>query len=94
MGTSLGGTSTAEQNLELVRRFRDHARDGVLTVWAPETLQGDVVGPCGYIPLVTDLPIRPGIELGSLLASSHWGHGYVTEAALASLAHELVARPA
>ena len=52
----------------------------------PETLQGDVVGPCGYIPAATDLPSRPAIELGSLLASPHWGHGYVTEAALASLA--------
>jgi RimJ/RimL family protein N-acetyltransferase len=54
--------------------------------WAIEVLAtGEFIGFVGlHIPTV-DLPFSPCVEVGWRLACSHWGQGYATEAARASL---------
>jgi RimJ/RimL family protein N-acetyltransferase len=81
----LSGPLTAEQNLAMVGRLRDRARESGFTFWALETLDGAFLGACGIIPVAPDLPIRPGVEIGWRLARARWGRGYATEAALATL---------
>lgn len=50
--------------------------------WAVEVRGG---APCiGFVGL-SEPGFRPGVEIGWRLAREHWGHGYASEAAVASL---------
>lgn len=55
-------------------------------MWAVDNREtGELVGRVGFI----DPEGWPGFELGWLVARTHWGRGYATEAARAALAHAL-----
>ncbi len=45
------------------------------------------VGFVGLQPVAPQLPCAPAIEIGWRLAREHWGRGYASEAARATLAH-------
>lgn len=55
--------------------------------WAVELKQSNAF--IGFVGLhaPTDLPVSPCVEIGWRLAYEHWGLGYATEAAMASLAY-------
>ena len=55
--------------------------------WAVvEKRSGLVIGYCGLV-LFPDVNGRPEIEIGYRLARAFWGHGYATEAAIATRDH-------
>ncbi|WKD49653.1 GNAT family N-acetyltransferase [Microbulbifer spongiae] len=55
--------------------------------WALELKEsGEFLGFVGIKPVPDDLPFAPAVEIGWRLAHPHWGKGYATEAARASLA--------
>jgi ribosomal-protein-alanine N-acetyltransferase len=57
-------------------------------LWAVEVLAGEpFIGFCGIQPVPFEAPFTPAVEIGWRLARAHWGHGYATEAARASLAY-------
>jgi RimJ/RimL family protein N-acetyltransferase len=60
--------------------------DGGPSWWAVEVIDG---APCiGFVGLSVvrpDSPVAPAVEIGWRLARDHWGRGYATEAAIASL---------
>ena len=47
---------------------------------------GTFAGYVGLWPATFDAPFTPAVEVGWRLARAHWGHGYATEAARASVA--------
>lgn len=56
--------------------------------WAVEVVGGArFIGFCGIKDVLFQAPFTPAVEVGWRLARSHWGRGYATEAARASLAH-------
>ena len=56
-------------------------------LWAVEVVGGSqFIGFVGLNP-ADELLRRPVLEIGWRLAAEHWGHGYATEGARASLAH-------
>jgi RimJ/RimL family protein N-acetyltransferase len=46
-----------------------------------------LAGMVGLHRVGPDLPVAPAVEVGWRLHPDHWGHGYASEAALASLRH-------
>jgi RimJ/RimL family protein N-acetyltransferase len=55
-------------------------------LWALEVVGGpEFIGFTGLNPMPDGVPGAGGMEVGWRLARSAWGHGYATEAALASL---------
>jgi RimJ/RimL family protein N-acetyltransferase len=82
-----GETCDDERSRELLGHLIEHWDDHGFGLWAvvPKAEQA----PVGWAGLAvpTFLPaVLPAVEAGWLLAGSHWGRGYATEAALASLA--------
>lgn len=64
--------------------------------WAAECLEdGAFIGFVGLKHAPAQLPFAPCVEIGWRLARSHWGYGYATEAARATLqvAFEQLALP-
>ncbi|MFS1525085.1 GNAT family N-acetyltransferase [Microbulbifer sp. 2304DJ12-6] len=54
--------------------------------WALELKEsGEFLGFVGIKPITDDLPFAPAVEIGWRLAHPHWGKGYASEAARASL---------
>jgi RimJ/RimL family protein N-acetyltransferase len=54
--------------------------------WAAELLEsGNFIGFVGLNKPIDKLPFTPCVEVGWRLAKEYWGHGFATEAALASL---------
>jgi len=55
--------------------------------WAVELVQsGEFIGFVGLsVPRRAELPFMPCVEIGWRLAQAHWGQGYATEAARATL---------
>ena len=61
------------------------AREG-WGLWAVEVAGGaPFVGMVGLHRVRPELPCAPAVEVGWRLHPDHWGHGYATEAAAASL---------
>ncbi len=55
-------------------------------LWAVERRDtGELVGFVGCNDPGFEAPFMPAVEVGWRLARSHWGHGFATEAAVASL---------
>jgi RimJ/RimL family protein N-acetyltransferase len=82
-----GETCDDERSRELLGHLIEHWDDHGFGLWAvvPKAEQA----PVGWAGLAvpTFLPaVLPAVEAGWLLARSHWGRGYATEAAVASLA--------
>ena len=69
-----------------VDRIRERWADDGYGLWALERLDsGELIGYTGLSPAVFAAPFTPAVEVGWRLAAAHWGHGFATEAARASL---------
>ncbi len=56
--------------------------------WAVEVVPGEpFIGMVGLHRVNASYPFAPAVEIGWRLHPAHWGHGYATEAATASLRH-------
>jgi ribosomal-protein-alanine N-acetyltransferase len=80
--------------------FEDHFAAHGFGMWALALRAGgELIGFTGMDLATYEAPFAPAIEIGWRLARSAWGHGYATEAALATLEfgfeqlelHEIVA---
>ncbi len=83
---SLGSSPTRAESDALVDRYREEmVREG-WGLWAVEVAAGaPFVGMVGLHRVNAALPCAPAVEVGWRLHPDHWGHGYATEAAAASL---------
>jgi RimJ/RimL family protein N-acetyltransferase len=83
---SLGSSPTPTESDALVDRFSEEmVREG-WGLWAVEIAGGaPFVGMVGLHRVNASLPCAPAVEVGWRLHPEHWGHGYATEAAAASL---------
>ena len=55
-------------------------------LWAVERKDpAEFIGFTGLAPMASGIPGSGGVEVGWRLARPHWGHGFASEAALASL---------
>jgi RimJ/RimL family protein N-acetyltransferase len=79
---------TREQSDALVRRIATHFEKHGFGPWAVEVRDsGAFAGFTGLSIPAFDAPFTPCVEIGWRLAREHWGQGYATEAARASLAY-------
>ncbi len=83
---SLGSCPTRAESDAMVDRYRaEMAREG-WGLWAVEETGGaPFVGMVGLHRVRDVMPFAPAIEVGWRLHPDHWGRGYATEAAAASL---------
>ncbi|MCD9152960.1 GNAT family N-acetyltransferase [Aeromicrobium duanguangcaii] len=91
----LGGPLTRAQSDDSVASFTaDFAQRGYGWWAVEEQVTGDFIGFAGLDRVDEHLPFT-GVEVGWRLARPAWGHGYATEAALATLtfAFESLALP-
>jgi ribosomal-protein-alanine N-acetyltransferase len=54
-------------------------------IWSVTTVDGAFIGAVGLLPVGTDMPFGPTVEVGWRLARDQWGQGYATEAARAAI---------
>lgn len=78
---------TRSESDAFARRIEQHFdRDGH-GLWALEVREsGTFIGFAGLARQTFEAPFNPSVEVGWRLARAAWGHGYATEAGLASLA--------
>jgi len=83
---SLGSSATREESDAMIDRYAaELAREG-WGLWAVEvTGCTPFVGMVGLHRVNEALPFAPAVETGWRLHPDHWGYGYATEAAAASL---------
>jgi RimJ/RimL family protein N-acetyltransferase len=72
----------------MVARFADELEREGWGLWAVEVVGGErFVGMAGLHRVNPALPCAPAVEAAWRFDPAHWGHGYATEAAAASLRH-------
>jgi [ribosomal protein S5]-alanine N-acetyltransferase len=77
-----GGDPTPEATQERVRKLIEHQERFGFSLWVVEDrTTGAILGDCG----LKQLADGPEIEVGYRFAKAHWGRGYATEAAAASV---------
>ncbi|MBX2804608.1 MAG: GNAT family N-acetyltransferase [Hyphomicrobiales bacterium] len=77
---------TRERSDEMLDRFNNHIFEHGFGFWALEDRKsGEFIGFTGLLRSGIAAHFTPCVEIGWRLARSHWGKGYATEAALASL---------
>jgi RimJ/RimL family protein N-acetyltransferase len=84
---SLGSSPIRAESDAMISRYGEElAREG-WGFWAVEarSRDGGFVGMVGLHRVSTALPCAPAVEVGWRLHPDHWGHGYASEAATASL---------
>jgi RimJ/RimL family protein N-acetyltransferase len=85
---SLGTAPTREQSDAMVARFAAELETEGWGLWAMELRGGaGFVGLCGLHRVNPTVPCAPATEAAWRLDPAHWGRGYATEAAAASLRH-------
>jgi RimJ/RimL family protein N-acetyltransferase len=84
----LGGPMSRDASDELLTRIRSHWREHDFGLYAVEVKNsGEFIGFIG-LAIPSFLPdVLPAVEVGWRLARGHWGRGYATEGARASLAY-------
>ncbi len=83
---SLGNSLSREESDAFVGRILEEMDREGWGLWAIEvTGGGSFVGMVGLHRVNKALPLAPAVETGWRLHPDHWGHGYVTEAAAASV---------
>ena len=79
-------TQSLEVSAAAVARWRARIDERGWGLWAVELRRsGEFIGFTGLEVPAADLPCSPCVEIGWRLAFAHWGHGFATEAATASL---------
>jgi len=83
---TLGGPATRAESDAMIDHFSaELAREG-WSFWAVEVTGGPAfVGMVGLHRAPADLPFSPAVETGWRLHPDHWGQGYASEAAAASV---------
>ncbi|HEX7759138.1 MAG TPA: GNAT family N-acetyltransferase [Caulobacteraceae bacterium] len=71
--------------LAKMRRYQGAYADHGFTRWVMEDKAVAFLGYTGIMPIGEGHPRAPGVEIGWRLTRAAWGHGYVTEAARATL---------
>ena len=83
---TLGTSPTRAESDAMVDRYSEEMEREGWGLWAVEVAAGaPFVGMVGLHRVNADLPCAPAVEIGWRLLPDHWGHGYATEAAAASL---------
>ena len=83
----LGQRTTAESAALSERINAEIEREG-WGFWAVEVVGGEpFIGMVGLHRVDPSFPFAPAVEIGWRLHPAHWGRGYATEAAAASLDH-------
>ena len=85
---SLGSSPTRAESDAMVDRYRGRDGPGGLGLLGGRgrSAGAPFVGMVGLHRVNAALPCAPAVEVGWRLHPDHWGHGYATEAAAASLA--------
>lgn len=79
-------TLDQSESARLMARFEYLFKDHGYGVWAVEVAWAKaVIGFCGLAPVEFDASFTPAVEVGWRLARKHWGNGYATESARATL---------
>ncbi len=85
---SLGQSPTRAQSDHFVDAVNEEIESEGFGLWALEVAGGPrFAGMVGLHRVGPELPVAPAVEVGWRLHPDHWGHGYASEAALASLRH-------
>lgn len=80
------GLASREETKALIGRIRASVVERGVGMWAVEVPErASFIGFVGLHQATFDAPFTPCVEVGWRLAAEHWGHGYATEAARASL---------
>ena len=83
---SLGSAPTRAESDAMIERYAEELDREGWGLWAVEETGGaPFVGMVGLHRVRPELPCAPAVEIGWRLHPDHWGHGYATEAASASL---------
>ena len=83
---SLGSSPTRAESDAMVERYAEELDREGWGLWAVEEAGGaPFVGMVGLHRVGPELPCAPAVEVGWRLHPDHWGQGYATEAASASL---------
>jgi RimJ/RimL family protein N-acetyltransferase len=92
---SLGSSPTRAESDAMVARYGAEMEREGWGLWAVDVADGEAgggrdggvfAGMVGLHRVNPSLPCAPAVEVGWRLHPDHWGHGYASEAALASLA--------
>jgi len=84
----LPGPLEREESDALAARIRQHFAEHDFGRYAVEVIGGPrFIGFVGLAVPPFEAPFMPCVEVGWRLDADHWGRGYATEAALATLAH-------
>jgi ribosomal-protein-alanine N-acetyltransferase len=79
---------THDESDALVARIERQLAQFGWGLWAAERRDtGEFIGFIGLSPVPDDLLLAPGTEVGWRLAREHWGRGFATEGARASVHH-------
>jgi RimJ/RimL family protein N-acetyltransferase len=82
----LGNSLTRDESDDMAERFSAELQREGWGSWAVEVIGGAAfIGMVGLHRVRPSYPFAPAIEIGWRLDPSHWGLGYATEAAAASL---------
>lgn len=77
---------TRLETAALMGRIRGHFNEYGFGLWALERKDsGAFIGMTGLLNVSFDVPFTPAVEIGWRLARRHWGLGFASEAAWASL---------
>jgi RimJ/RimL family protein N-acetyltransferase len=82
----LNGPMRREQSDELLARIRNHWQDHGFGLYAVEVKDSGAFAGFVGLAIPSFLPdVLPAVEVGWRLAREHWGNGYATEGARASM---------
>ena len=82
------GTLTRDESDAQAMRIQEHFVAHQFGFWAVEVPGiASFVGFVGLKHVTFAAPFAPAVEAGWRLSRDHWGHGYATEAARATLSH-------